>query len=127
MLSELSTPLLTISDRAVVMPLIGTLDPRRAQDVTRSLLDGIAKTQAEVVILDITGVSGVDTQVADALLRAARAVRLLGAQTLITGIRAEVAQTLVELGADLSGLITLGNLQSGIAYAMKPGARAKVK
>jgi len=119
MLSELSTPLLTISDRAVVMPLIGTVDPRRAQDVLTSLLDGVQSSQAQVVILDITGVSVVDTQVADALVRAAKAVRLLGAQMVITGIRPEVAQILVGLGANLSGVITLGSLQSGIAYAVK--------
>jgi anti-anti-sigma regulatory factor len=85
-----------------------------------SLLQGIAANHAQIAIIDITGVPVVDSQVADALVRAARAVRLLGARVVLTGIRPEVAQTLVGLGIDLSGIVTRGSLQSGIAYALEP-------
>jgi rsbT co-antagonist protein RsbR len=118
-LAELSTPLIPISDRVMVMPLIGSVDSRRAQQVIETLLEGIARSGAVVAILDIAGVPVVDTQVANALLRAAQAVKLLGAQILLTGIRPEVAQTLVGLGADLSGIVTCGSLQTGIAYATR--------
>jgi PAS domain S-box-containing protein len=117
-LAELSTPLIPISDDVVVMPLIGTLDSRRAQQVLETVLEGIAMSHARVAILDITGVAVVDTQVANALMRAAQAVKLLGAQVILTGIRPEVAQTLVGLGVDLNGIVTQASLQSGIAFAM---------
>ena len=116
-LAELSTPLIPISDRVVAMPLIGSVDSRRAQQVIETLLQGIATSGARIAILDITGVPVVDTQVADALIRAAQAVKLLGAQVVLTGIRPEVAQTLVGLGTDLRGIITRSSLQGGIAYA----------
>jgi rsbT co-antagonist protein RsbR len=80
------------------------------------------ETHAQVAILDITGVPVVDTQVANALLRAAQAVKLLGAQVVLTGIRPEVAQTLVGLGVDLGDIVTRGTLQSGIAFALGRGA-----
>jgi rsbT co-antagonist protein RsbR len=86
-----------------------------------TLLTGIDETRAKIAILDITGVAVVDTQVADALLRAARAVRLLGAEVILTGIRPDVAQTLVALGTNLDGIVTRGTLQSGIAFAMQRG------
>jgi anti-anti-sigma regulatory factor len=117
MLAELSTPLIPISDQVMVMPLIGSLDSTRARQVLETLLQGIARSHARVAILDITGVPVVDTQVANALIHAAQAVKLLGAQVVLTGIRPEVAQTLVGLGADLSGIVTRSSLQSGIAYA----------
>jgi rsbT co-antagonist protein RsbR len=117
-LRELSTPLLRISDRAVIMPLIGAVDSTRAAAVLERLLQGVGAEQSKVVILDITGVSNVDSQVADALIRTAKAVRLLGAQMVLTGIRPEVAQILVALGIDLRGIVTMGSLQSGIAFAM---------
>jgi len=120
-LAELSTPLIPLSERVVVMPLIGTIDARRAQDVLDTLLQGIADSKAEVVILDITGVPIVDTQVANGLVRAAQAVQLLGARVVLTGIRPEVAQTLVGLGVDLSGIITRSTVQSGIAFALGQG------
>jgi PAS domain S-box-containing protein len=117
-LRELSTPLLAVSDHAVVMPLIGAIDSRRAQQVIETLLEGVTAHGADIAILDITGVTVVDTQVADALLRAAQAVRLLGARVVLTGIRPEIAQTLVGLGADMSEVVTRSSLQSGIAYAI---------
>jgi rsbT co-antagonist protein RsbR len=116
-LAELSTPLIPINDRVMVMPLVGTVDSRRAQQVLETLLEGVAASRAQVAILDITGVPVVDTQVANALVRAAQAVKLLGAQVMLTGIRPEVAQTLVGLGADLASIVTRSSLQSGIAYA----------
>jgi rsbT co-antagonist protein RsbR len=118
-LRELSTPLIPISHEVVIMPLIGAMDSRRAQQVLETLLEGIAGSRASIAILDITGVALVDTQVANALVRAAQAVKLLGAQVVLTGIRPEVAQTLVGLGVDLREIVTRGTLQSGIAYALE--------
>jgi rsbT co-antagonist protein RsbR len=118
-LRELSTPLIPVSDDVLVMPLIGSIDSQRAQLVLETLLQGVADNHARAVILDITGVQVVDTQVANAILRAAQSVKLLGAKVIITGIRPEVAQTLVTLGADMSTIVTRGTLQSGIAYALK--------
>jgi rsbT co-antagonist protein RsbR len=117
-LRELSTPLIPISDEVVIMPLIGTIDSGRAQMVLETLLEGVARYQASLAILDITGVVTVDTQVAQALVGAARAVRLLGAQVMLTGIQPQIAQTLVHLGVDLSGIQTQGSLRAGIAAAL---------
>lgn len=94
-LRELSTPLLTVSDHAVVMPLVGAIDTRRAQQVIETLLERITTHCANIAILDITGVTVVDTQVANVLPRATQAVRLLGAHVVLTGFRPEIAQTLV--------------------------------
>jgi anti-anti-sigma factor len=117
-LAELSTPLIPISDEVMVMPLIGGLDGGRAERVIEALLEGVGRNRTRVAILDITGVPSVDTETADALIRAAKAVQLLGAEVVLTGIRPEVAQTLVDLGTDLSRIVTRGSLQSGIAYAI---------
>lgn len=117
-LRELSTPLIPLSDRVILLPLIGRLDSQRAQQVLEDLLEGIAQHQASIALIDITGVQMVDTQVANALIHAARAVKLLGAQVVLTGIQPRIAHTLVELGVDLSGIITQGTLQAGIAYAL---------
>jgi rsbT co-antagonist protein RsbR len=123
-LRELSTPLIPISDAVVIMPLIGTIDSGRAQQVMETLLEGVAQHQAELAILDITGVSLVDTQVAQGLVRAAQAVRLLGAKVILTGIQPQIAQTLVHLGVDLSDIQTQGSLQAGIAAALIQHRRA---
>jgi rsbT co-antagonist protein RsbR len=125
-LAELSTPIIPITAEIVAMPLIGTIDGPRAQRIMESLLAGIIETRARTAILDITGVATVDTQVADALLRAARAVRLVGADVILTGMGPEVAQTLVSLGTNFEGITTLATLQSGIAFAMN-GASAKAR
>jgi anti-anti-sigma factor len=117
-LRELSTPLIPITDEVVIMPLIGTIDSGRAQQVMEALLEGVAHHQATLAILDITGVSVVDTQVAQALVGAARAVRLLGARVMLTGIQPQIAQTLVTLGVDLNDIQTQGSLQAGIAAAL---------
>lgn len=118
-LAELSTPLLAISDTTVVMPLIGAVDSLRVAQMMDALLHGVAASRASTVILDITGVSIVDTQVANAFIRASQAVSLLGAQVVLTGIRPEVAQTLVGLGVDLQGIITRSTLRDGITYALE--------
>jgi len=116
-LLELSTPFIPITEQVMVMPLIGAIDSRRAQQVLDSLLHGVSSTRARIAILDITGVPLVDTQVANVLIQAAQSVKLLGAEVVLTGIRPEVAQTLVGLGVNLSGITTMSNLQRGIAYA----------
>lgn len=118
-LAELSTPLIPLGGDIMIMPLIGAMDPERTAQVLDTLLAGIAGAGAHVAILDITGVVTVDEQVASGLLQAARAVRLLGAQMVLSGIRPDVARTLVAIGADLSGIVTYGNLQAAIAHAMK--------
>lgn len=118
LIAELSTPLIPITDQVVLMPLIGHMDSQRAQRVIETLLQGVAAYQAEVVILDITGLPIVDTGVANILMQSARAVRLLGTKVIITGIRPEVAQTLVGLGVDLKDLSVRGTLQSAITEAI---------
>lgn len=112
-------PLIPITDHVLITPLIDTIDSQRAQMVMEALLEGVAQRQADLVILDITGVSVVDTQVAQAFIQAAQAVKLLGAQVMLTGIQPQIAQTLVHLGVDLSGIVTRGSLQAGIATALE--------
>jgi len=116
---ELSTPLLPLAHKVLALPLIGTIDSTRAQQVIETLLQGVSSHQAAIAIIDITGVHVVDTQVANALIQAAQAVKLLGAQVVLTGIRPEVAQTLISLGTDLGSIVTRSTLQDGIAYAMR--------
>ena len=118
-LRELSTPLVPIADRVLAMPLIGDIEPDRAQRILEVLLEGITAHQAQVAILDITGVRDVDAQVADALIRVAKAAALLGAEVVLTGIAPAVAQALTALGADLGTTVTLGTLQAGIAHALE--------
>jgi rsbT co-antagonist protein RsbR len=117
-LRELSTPLIPLADGLVAMPLVGSIDSARAQQVIEALLEGVTAHHADTAIIDITGVAVVDTQVANALIRAAQAVRLLGARVILTGIRPEVAQTLVGIGLSLGAIVTRSTLQSGIAYAL---------
>ena len=117
-LEQLSTPLIPINEDILVMPLIGTIDSRRAQKMMETLLQGLVAHHARAVILDITGVPVVDSAVAQGLLRAAQAAQLLGAQVVLTGIRPEVAQTLVGIGANLRGIVTYSTLQNGISAAL---------
>jgi anti-anti-sigma factor len=118
MLHELSTPLIPLNEQVVIMPLIGTIDSKRSQQIMETLLEGVAQQQAELVIVDITGVEAVDTQVAQALVGAAQAVKLLGARVMLTGIQPRIAQMLVSLGVDLSTIETRASLQKGIAEAV---------
>jgi PAS domain S-box-containing protein len=117
-LRALSTPLMPISAGVIVMPLIGTLERARMEQVLEALLNGVVAHRASCAIVDVTGVPVVNAEVASALIRAAQAVRLVGAKVVLTGIQPVIARTLVELGADLSGIVTKGTLESGIAYAL---------
>lgn len=126
-LEALATPLIPVTDQIVVMPLIGALDQRRVQQVIMALLHGVEAHAAQVAILDITGVPAIDTRVAQGLLDAAHAVRLLGARVVLTGIRPEVAHALTALSIDLRAIVTRSTLQDGIAYALaqsRPGSAA---
>lgn len=118
-IKELSTPVIPIIDKIIVMPIVGSIDTLRARDVTRSLLAGIQEHRAQVVILDITGVSIVDSGVASHLNKTVQAARLKGAQTIITGISDAVAETIVDLGIDWSNIDTKGNLQEGLLVALR--------
>lgn len=118
-LRELSTPLIPISAGIVVMPLIGSVNRWRAQQMMQTMLEGIQQHRAAVVILDVTGVSHIDAQIAHDLLETVQAVRLLGAQVVLTGIRPDVAETLVRLDIDMRGIVTSSTLQSGIAYVLR--------
>jgi rsbT co-antagonist protein RsbR len=122
-IAELSTPLIPISDDILVMPLIGIMDSNRATQVMDSLLGGLSSSHGRFAILDITGVAVVDTRVANVLIRAAQTARLLRTEMILTGIRPEVARTLVGLGVNLGDITTCGTLQSGIAYAVERGRK----
>ena len=117
LLAELSTPLIPIKEGVVVMPLIGAMNSERAAQMLEALLKGVTSSGARVAIIDVTGVQAVDTHVANMLVRAAQSVRLLGAEVVISGIRAGVAQVLVGLGVDLKDVVTRRNLQEGIDFA----------
>ncbi len=116
---ELSTPALQVWDGVLALPLIGAIDTRRANQITENVLEGIEKTQASVVILDITGVPMIDTAVADHLLKTIRSARLLGAEVVLTGVSSQNALTIVRLGVDMGEIITSGTLQSGLKKAMQ--------
>jgi rsbT co-antagonist protein RsbR len=117
-LRELSTPIIPVMDRIIVMPLIGNIDSGRARDITRSLLAGIRQQRAKVVILDITGVPLVDSGVASHLNKTIQAARLKGAHTIITGISDAVAETIVDMGIEWSDVETLSDLQTGLRVAL---------
>ncbi|HHO53259.1 MAG TPA: STAS domain-containing protein [Deltaproteobacteria bacterium] len=115
---ELSTPVIRVHDRVLLLPLVGTIDSARAQRVMESVLVRIGEEHARVLLLDIAGVTVVDTQVADYLLKTTSAVRLLGAKTILTGISPQVARTVVELGVDLTSLYTRNTLSDGLDLAL---------
>ncbi|WP_272425645.1 STAS domain-containing protein [Polyangium jinanense] len=117
-LRELSTPLIPVAKHVLVMPLVGTIDSVRAQAVLETLLEGVTRYQARMTILDITGVQVMDSEVTSALVKAAQAVELLGAQAILTGIQPGIAKTLVELDAELSNVMTLSTVREGISYAL---------
>jgi len=125
-LQAMSTPFIPITKEIVVMPLIGQMDPERAEQVMEAALNGVQSSGAQVVILDVTGLAMLDTHVAAALVKAAQALRLLGTRTILTGIQPAVAQTLVGAGLDLSGLVTHSTLQSAVSAALN-GARARAR
>lgn len=116
-LTQLSTPLIPISDAIVVMPLIGRLDAARGEQIMITLLEGVERTRARVAILDITGVGSVDAISAEMLVRVTRTAQLLGARVILTGLRPDVAIALMELGAELGRAATCATLQAGIRLA----------
>ena len=116
-LRELSTPVLQVRERLLILPIIGVLDNQRATQLTEQLLRGIRTNRAKVVVIDITGVPDVDTSVANHLVQAVDASRLMGASVIITGLSSEIARTLVTIGVDLSKMNTIGDLQGGIEEA----------
>ncbi|MCC2931403.1 MULTISPECIES: RsbT co-antagonist protein RsbRA [Bacillus] len=118
-LQELSAPLIPVFENITVMPLVGTIDTERAKRIMENLLNGVVKHRSQVVLIDITGVPVVDTMVAHHIIQASEAVRLVGAKCLLAGIRPEIAQTIVNLGIDLSQVITKNTLQKGIQTALE--------
>ena len=118
-LLELSTPVVKLWDGVLAVPMIGTLDSNRTQIVMETLLQGIVQSGAEIAIIDITGVPTVDTLVAQHLLKTVTAIRLMGADCIISGIRPQIAQTIVHLGIDLQGITTKATLADALALALK--------
>ena len=116
---ELSTPVVKLWDGVLALPMIGTLDSQRTQVVMESLLQRIVDTGSEIAIIDITGVPTVDTLVAQHLLKTVTAIRLMGADAIISGVRPQIAQTIVHLGLDLQGIVTKANLADALALALK--------
>ena len=118
-LLELSTPVVKLWDGVLAVPMIGTLDSARTQLVMESLLQRIVELGAEIAIIDITGVPTVDTLVAQHLLKTVTAIRLMGADCIISGVRPQIAQTIVHLGVDLQGVTTKANLADALSLALK--------
>ena len=118
-ISELATPVIQVWEGVVALPLVGSIDSARAKEIMENLLEAVVAYQADIVIIDITGVPVVDTQVANRLMRTVEAVRLLGTRSIITGINPVIAQTLVQLGVDLSQLTTKSSLRSGLQQAFR--------
>jgi PAS domain S-box-containing protein len=118
-LLELSTPSMQLFNGVVLMPLVGNIDASRATEIITRLLDTITRFEAEVAILDVTGVPNIDTYVAGQLLKAINAAKMLGATVILTGISANGAQTLAQLGVELSHVITKGSLRSGLEEAIR--------
>ncbi len=118
-IQDLSTPVIPVLEGVIVMPLIGSIDTLRARDIMRRLLQGIREQRAKVVILDITGVPIVDSGVATHMNKAIQAARLKGARTIVVGISDAVAETIVDLGLDWSGIETLSDLQTGLRVALQ--------
>jgi rsbT co-antagonist protein RsbR len=116
---ELSTPVVKLWEGVLALPMIGTLDSARTQIVMESLLQKIVETGSEIAIIDITGVPTVDTLVAQHLLKTVTAIRLMGADCIISGVRPQIAQTIVHLGVDLQGVTTKANLADALALALK--------
>ncbi len=114
---ELSTPVLQVRERLLILPIIGVIDAQRARQLTEQLLRGIRTNRAKVVVVDITGVPAIDSAVANHLVQTVEASRLMGASVIITGLSSEIAQTLVTIGVDLSKMNAVGDLQGGIEEA----------
>jgi anti-anti-sigma regulatory factor len=118
-ISELNTPVMEIWDDILVLPIVGVVDTRRSMEIMNNLLESIEQTQSRCVIIDVTGVEVVDTKTADYLLKVMRAANLLGSRCVLTGLSSAIAQTLVEIGADLSEVRTLRNIKEGLKDCLK--------
>ena len=114
---ELSTPVLQVRERLLILPIIGALDSQRARQLTEQLLGSIQANRARVVVIDVTGVATIDVEVANHLVQTVEAARLMGASAIITGLSSRIAQTLVDLGVDLAMMRTVGDLQGGLEEA----------
>ncbi len=126
-LMELSTPVVKLWDGILALPIIGTLDSARTQVVMESLLQAVVQTNSRVAIIDITGVPTVDTLVAQHLLKTITAARLMGADCIISGVRPQIAQTIVHLGIDLAGVVTKAKLADAFALALTRTNQAVIK
>ena len=124
-IAELSTPVLELWEDVVAMPIIGVVDTRRSADIMEKLLQAVSTRQSRFVILDITGVEVVDTKTADHLIKVARAAGLLGAVCLLSGVRPAVAQTLVEIGVDLSSIVTVATLRNALRECLRRMGRMR--
>jgi rsbT co-antagonist protein RsbR len=120
---ELSTPIIEVWDKVLTLPMVGVIDSARTAEVMDSLLEAVVRARARFAILDLTGVEAVDTKTAAYLIELVRAIRLLGAEGIITGIRPTVAQTVVALGLDLGSIITLSNLRAGLRHCIAQMSR----
>jgi rsbT co-antagonist protein RsbR len=116
-IQELSTPVIRIYERVLLLPLVGTIDTQRAEQLMEAVLGKVVEEQAKVIIIDIAGVAIVDTKVAEHLLKTTEAVRLLGAQTILSGISPTIAKTVVHLGVDTSSMHTRSQLSEGLELA----------
>ncbi|WP_437758595.1 STAS domain-containing protein [Sorangium sp. So ce1389] len=121
---DLSTPIIEVWDKVLTLPMVGVVDSLRISEVMDNLLTAVVNKDAQYAILDLTGVDAVDTQTAGYLIEMIKAIRLLGAEGIITGIRANVAQTMIALGLDLSEVTTVGNLRAGLKLCMRRMAAA---
>jgi rsbT co-antagonist protein RsbR len=116
---ELSTPVIKVHDRVLLLPLVGAIDSQRAQQVMETVLLRVIEEKAKAIIVDIAGVPVVDTKVADHLLKTTAAVRLVGAQTILSGISAQIARTIVQLGVEISNMHTVARLSEAIELALR--------
>ena len=116
---DISTPVVQVWDGIILAPLIGSLDSQRTQQLMEKLLQGIVDTRSTVALVDITGVPTIDTQTARHLVESISAVRLIGAEVILTGVRPAIAQTLVHLGVDLGGVTTRSSLSAGLKTALE--------
>jgi rsbT co-antagonist protein RsbR len=123
---ELSTPVLQVRDRLLILPIIGMLDSARARQLTEQLLAAIRDNRARVVVIDVTGVATIDRTVANHLVQAVEAARLMGASAILTGLSSGIAQTLVDLGVDLGTIQTVGDLQGGLEEAERLLTSARI-
>lgn len=117
-LKELSTPIIPVFDRVIVIPIVGGIDTERSKQMMENILNVVVKNKPEIILIDITGVPIVDSMVAFHLIQVVNAIHIVGGKSMLVGIKPEVAQTLAKLGVDLSHVVTLGNLQEGIEMAL---------